>query len=286
MREQEGGRSGEGPPAPGPVPVLMLHDVTPPGMSPKDPYSLDIDELSGLLDDLLALGWTTGSLATLRAPGPEPGLAGDAAGPPARCCLLTFDDAHRGVLQRALPLLAARGMVGTIYAIAGRTGRDPRHLDGEELRALAAAGWTLGTHGDSHRHLTGLDPDEVAAEWRDSRERLEELTGLPVVHGSLPGGRGGERELLAARAAGLLSVATSRPGLWRSPRADFAIPRLVARRSLRGHRLRRALDGAPASLLPARGRYAALGLVQRLLGDPLYDRVRELLTGWRAGARG
>jgi len=258
-----------------PVPVLMLHDVDPPGRSGRDPYAIDADALARLLDLLQELGLHTAT--------PEELLSGDARQP---AVMITFDDARTGVLEQALPLLAARGQRGVVYAISGRTGRRPGFLDGEGLCSLARAGWTIGSHTVSHRHLTGLTRVELAEEWRRSRAELEEVLRRPVLHGSLPGGRGRAREQEEARRAGLTSLATSVPGLWRSTGERFAIPRLTVRGDPQRGRLALALSGDLRWLLAARARHFALGLLKQVLGDRTYDRLRQRLLGVGAGEEG
>lgn len=262
-------------PFPFPVPVLMLHDVTADGAAGPDPYAISAGELARALDLVCAAGLHTATLDE---------LLGGAARQPA--AVVTFDDARAGVLERALPLLAARGQRGVVYAISDRSRGRAGFLDGEGLRSLARAGWTVGTHGATHRHLTGLSLAALRDEWIRSRSELEDLLAAPVRHGSLPGGRGRSREQREAAQAGLTTLATSFPGLWLDREQRLCIPRVTIRRGMSAGQLALALRGDLRWLLPARGKHQALELAKRLLGDPLYDALRERLLGVGAGEEG
>src|SRR5262249_52549281 len=86
---------------------------------------------------------------------------------PERAVLITFDDAFAAAVREARPRLAAAGMRGTFFCVAGHLGgrsdwasRTPDAPIGElasvdELRALAAGGHELGSHGWSHTPLDG-----------------------------------------------------------------------------------------------------------------------------------
>jgi len=257
----------------------MYHDVTAPHADPPadDPYAVSRTTLAATLTLLREHGFVGLTLSDLLLPGGLPSSE--------RAVVLTFDDARRGVLEHALPELSRHCFKGVVYAISGRSGQ-ARFLNAEGLRSLAAAGWDVGSHGVTHRHLSGLPRAALDWEWQRSRGDLEDTLGRPVRHASLPGGRGGRREARAASRAGLVSLGTSVPGLWRCPLRPLAIPRFAVRS---GHSPRLVLDLALGRWGPVsreRLRHGALGGAKALLGDRLYDRLRRTLTGAGAGEAG
>src|SRR4051812_25578445 len=68
---------------------------------------------------------------------------------------ITFDDGNASDVEHALPALQARGLKATFFVVAGRLG-EPRFLDAADVKALAAAGMTIGCHGMRHRPWRGL----------------------------------------------------------------------------------------------------------------------------------
>lgn len=91
--------------------------------------------------------------------------------------LLTFDDGYADLLDAAIPALAERGLRAVFFVcteLLGRTSADPRasHLSWSDCADLLAAGHTIGSHGCTHRRLTGLAADEANAEVTDSLAAL------------------------------------------------------------------------------------------------------------------
>jgi peptidoglycan/xylan/chitin deacetylase (PgdA/CDA1 family) len=112
---------------------------------------------------------------------------------PANPIILTFDDGYEDAYTTALPALRARGMRGAFFIVTSLVGEDESHrtvrdeggirrryLIWPEVRALAAAGMEIGSHGVSHRRLPDLTGAEVRDELTRSRERLQLALGKPV----------------------------------------------------------------------------------------------------------
>lgn len=71
-----------------------------------------------------------------------------------------------------------------------------------DVRALVAAGMTVGFHTSRHHPLTTLDDAGLALALAEGRERLEELAGATIDVVGYPHGRADGRVADAARAAG------------------------------------------------------------------------------------
>jgi peptidoglycan/xylan/chitin deacetylase (PgdA/CDA1 family) len=131
--------------------------------------------------------------------------------------LLTFDDGYRGLIDRAIPALEARGIGALIFLVSAfigkwnewelnLPGRRFRHLGWDEIEDLARAGFSFGSHARTHRDLTRLSPEALRDELVRSREEIESRLGAPVRSLSYPYGRASgavrrEAELAGYRAA-------------------------------------------------------------------------------------
>ncbi len=151
---------------------------------------------------------------------------------------VTFDDAYRSVGTLAKPLLDRVGFPATVFAPTDYPGRGaPMAWPGidhwlggphehelvphswEELRALAASGWEVGSHTCSHARLTSLDDEALERELHESRERCSEQMDLPCRTIAYPYGDWDERVATAAGRAGYEAGATlalhpARPLAW------------------------------------------------------------------------
>lgn len=193
-----------------------------------------------------------------------------------RRVVITFDDGDVSNVEVALPLLAERGLRAEFFVTTDFIGQLGM-LAPDDIRRLAAAGMGIGSHGRTHAFLQDLDTAALMAELDDSRCRLQAICGRPIDSLALPGGRGGERELLAAQRLGYRHLLGSVPGPNRRPRRDGWMQRLAVTRNL-------PLDDFAALVqwrgLPPRwmkARHAALQMPKRVLGNDGYQRLRERL---------
>jgi len=92
--------------------------------------------------------------------------------------VIGFDDALTSVKTKAFPIMAARGLVGTVYADLRDIDEDPSpggdYMDFVDLRDLYAQGWDVGNHTATHPepNLTGLTLEEVKTELATCTQRL------------------------------------------------------------------------------------------------------------------
>jgi polysaccharide deacetylase family protein (PEP-CTERM system associated) len=78
-------------------------------------------------------------------------------------------------MSRLLDLLAEHEVRGTFFVLGWIAERHP-----ELVRAIAAAGHEVASHGQDHRRVTHQTPEEFRASVRRSKQVLEEVTGTPV----------------------------------------------------------------------------------------------------------
>ncbi|MGH9414798.1 MAG: polysaccharide deacetylase family protein [Terriglobales bacterium] len=179
---------------------------------------------------------------------------GDAAPRPSLC--ITFDDGYADNAEIAAEILDRLDLSATFFitsAAIGNPNQFPwdRHLAAppplmrwEQVRALHAAGFGIGSHTATHARLNGLSADELASQLTSSRARLQAVLGTPVVDFAYPFGGLGDCDAASREAVrvagyrccfachgGLIQVQDSRYRLNRvavSPRWH-ATPRAWAR---------------------------------------------------------
>jgi len=194
---------------------------------------------------------------------------------PDRAVAITFDDGFRSVVEHAAPMLHARSLPATVFAVAGHLGgendwptqpkRAPRRplASAEDLTELVAEGWEIGCHGLRHAPLAGASPGTLDKELIDARRDLAQATGTEVrafafPYGALPGADG--RDILAHHYA---AACTTDLGRVRSDSDVLALPRVETHYVRRPDLLRRAIDGTLDTYLGARRRLARARRVLR-----------------------
>jgi peptidoglycan/xylan/chitin deacetylase (PgdA/CDA1 family) len=135
---------------------------------------------------------------------------------------LSFDDGFVSDVEIALPALQERGVFATFFPLAGKLGR-PGHVDPTDLRALATAGMTIGSHGMRHRSWRGLDAKSSAEEFTVARSVIADAAGTQVRTAACPFGAYDRHVLAALHNHGYTQVFTSdrrraRLGSWLQPR--------------------------------------------------------------------
>jgi|SRR5579863_71433 len=190
------------------------------------------------------------------------------------CVALTFDDGCETDLLVTAPLLRDVGFNATLFIVGGFVGK-PGFVDRSRLRQLHDAGFEIGSHSMTHRHLTDLDDDELRGELRSSKDHLEQLIGSPVVHLSCPNGRWSSRVAQFAKQAGYQTISTSRVD-HNSSKTDLSnLARLAVMRDTSLEVFSRFVSGT--GLVRQQRKAAILGLAKRALGNSLYDKLRSML---------
>jgi peptidoglycan/xylan/chitin deacetylase (PgdA/CDA1 family) len=125
---------------------------------------------------------------------------------------ITFDDFPKNAWTEGGPVLARHGVRGTYYTagdFCGRTLADTAFYDAQDLRALAAAGHEIGSHGFCHQPTPLLSDAELVADAGRNAEFLKPfLKGEAPVSYAYPFGRVSPRtkRLYAPRFASLRGV--------------------------------------------------------------------------------
>lgn len=248
---------------PRPATILMLHDVLPDGRP------LDESGFTGPGPDRYKIRRPLFEELVRRA-----GAAGT---------ILTFDDGGRSALDVVAPVLAEHGLHGEFFIATSRLGT-PGFLDAAGVAELAAAGHVVGSHSHTHPEMMSALPEEqILAEWRTSIAVLEDITGRPVEHASVPNGFTNGAVLAAAQQAGIRTLFTSTPTRRRRTHATMDVVGRFAVLAVDDHRRAVALaSGALRPRLRQQARWNALALSKQLLGQR-YPAVRSRILRSTAG---
>jgi len=191
--------------------------------------------------------------------------------------VLTFDDGHSSNYEIAFPLLEEQHRKATFFITGGWTGTRTGFMGWDQLKALQAAGHTIGAHGWSHKLLTHCDKDQLHKELVDSRNLLQDRLGTAVTTLSFPGGRFNQRILLACADAGYTQLYTSIPQVETTPMGS-----LVGRTNVHGDWTLARIASLFASDEHAMNRLRREDKLKRLvmgvLGDTLYASLWAILN--------
>ncbi|HWE26021.1 MAG TPA: polysaccharide deacetylase family protein, partial [Myxococcales bacterium] len=165
------------------VPIVTFHSVS----TATDGFTVAEETFTKTLDALRGRGFHTVTFHDWLAHEDQK------AALPVDPIILTFDDGYQDAYTTVLPALRAREMKAAFFVVTSFVGHDEAHrvvrqeegtarryLIWPEVRALAAAGMEIGSHGLTHRRLLDLNADEARRELKDSKEQLEAVLGRPV----------------------------------------------------------------------------------------------------------
>ena len=222
--------------APGPVPVLMYHEVCASPHPAFQRYTVTVREFTRQMRLLAALGYETIDLDTLvRARAGKGSL-------PRRPVIITFDDGYQGSVDHAVPVLRAHNFTACFFLVAGLMGDSSRWMLPElgidlplmgwdTARKLGAEGFRFGAHTMTHPKLTGLDTVGCRTELIEARKHIEQELSRPVLHLAYPFGSYDRSVQVLAAEAGYVTACSTRPGL--SPADDDLLA--LHRVSVYGH---------------------------------------------------
>jgi peptidoglycan/xylan/chitin deacetylase (PgdA/CDA1 family) len=118
----------------------------------------------------------------------------------ARARRRAFRRLHRWLEQ--LPLEEREAVLALWESHRSPDARNDGPLDWNGVREAAARGLDMGSHTVRHLHLTRLGADALAAELVESRQRLEEELGRPIMALAYPSGDHDARVVEAVERAG------------------------------------------------------------------------------------
>jgi len=104
---------------------------------------------------------------------------------PLKPIVITFDDNQLNSYENGVPILEKYGHTAVFYLITNRLDQKVM-INRERALDLIARGMDVQSHTVTHAGLSGLSPDQIDWQLRESKRVLEELTGKPVRHVAYP----------------------------------------------------------------------------------------------------
>ncbi len=132
---------------------LFFHYVS--AGAPERRMTVSVAELRAAIEGQRAAGRRAVSLLEYATAPPDDG-----------CFTISFDDAHASIRDHAAPLIAELGVPATLFVPTAYVGTSSELLGWDDLRRLAGAGWTLGSHAHTHPRMGWRLYDEDAAAHR------------------------------------------------------------------------------------------------------------------------
>jgi peptidoglycan/xylan/chitin deacetylase (PgdA/CDA1 family) len=126
---------------------------------------------------------------------------------PNRYAIITIDDGHGSCLMAA-DKLTSLGHGATFFIVRDYSLNKSGYLRPAQLQDLHRSGFSIGSHGVSHRKLSRLSPSDCMFELQDSRKWLEDTVGREICHFAAPGGYYNDTVVNQAFDAGYKSFAT------------------------------------------------------------------------------
>jgi peptidoglycan/xylan/chitin deacetylase (PgdA/CDA1 family) len=118
--------------------------------------------------------------------------------------LFTFDDGYEHLADVLPPLMDKFALRPVIFVPTANIGKDNAwdyshwfqstpHLDRSQIQELSKLGAMFGSHGHSHRSLTGVGDGALKDELERSKAMLEDICGIEVTSLSYPFGKVDQR---------------------------------------------------------------------------------------------
>lgn len=123
---------------------------------------------------------------------------------PPKPIILTFDDGSETIYTTAMPIMQKYGFTGTAYIVYNYMWV-PGYMDTDQVQALHAAGWEIGSHGTSHTDLPS-HPGRQENEIVGSRRKLQAQLDVPVLSFSYPFGTYDKDSLYFVHYAGYVAA--------------------------------------------------------------------------------
>lgn len=120
---------------------------------------------------------------------------------------LTFDDGTLSDLKYAMPFLLEQGIPASFFISPQAPDLE---MEWNQVREISNAGFTIGSHGLTHKSLAAIGTEERFYEMSESRKILEQEISKPVSLFAFPYGHYNGACLFAAKLAGYTAVFTTR----------------------------------------------------------------------------
>jgi peptidoglycan/xylan/chitin deacetylase (PgdA/CDA1 family) len=185
---------------------------------------------------------------------------------PPHYVVFTMDDGHESSM-RAADIFEMQGSKATFFLTRDRSLKKPDFIREPQIRELRNRGFSVGTHGTTHRKLTFLSKAVCADELRGSKEWLEDVIGEEVRYMAAPAGFINTQVVQLASELGYTLIGTCRE--WMNSANRMILPSRVNRVNVRNHfslrTFRHAIEGYPGFYAWRQVRSAALAIPKQVL---------------------
>ena len=185
---------------------------------------------------------------------------------PSHYVVLTVDDGHEDSLWFA-DLLGKCDGHASFFLTRDKSASKPGYIREKDIRELRKRGFSVGTHGTTHRGLTFLPEQQCLAELVESKRWLEDVIGEEVRYMAAPGGFINAHVMNSAYECGYALVGTCNE--WMNSPEKMALPCTVSRVNLRQHfslkTFRHILEGHPGFYTWRQVRALSLWIPKQLL---------------------
>ncbi len=168
------------------IPILVYHDIS----DTESPWCVSPQEFEAQMKLLKQEGYHTISLTELDE------RIKNNSGSEKKLIVLTFDDARKGAIITAYPLLKKLSFTATVFIVPQWIDRAPLppeenysdFLTWEELKQLKNSGWGMGSHTFSHRNLKEIDKETVLKELTQAENAIAQHLNTKPEHFAYPFG--------------------------------------------------------------------------------------------------
>ncbi len=185
---------------------------------------------------------------------------------PPHYVVVTIDDGHESSM-RAADLFEMHGVKATFFLTRDRCLKKSGFIREPQIRELRKRGFSLGTHGTTHRKLTFMSKQACAEELRGSKEWLEGVIAEEVRYMAAPAGFINAQVFHLASGFGYSLIGTCRE--WMNSAQMMLLPSRVNRVNVRHHfslrTFRHAIEGSPGFYSWRQVRSALLAFPKQLL---------------------
>ena len=196
------------------IPIFIYHSVKPDTASEtqiqKD-YSVTPEMFEQQLQYLQQNGYTPITMSEF-----EREVLSGTTSPIAKPVLLGFDDGWENQYVYAYPLLKKYNMKAVFYIYTNPISRDRRFMSWGQIKELDAAGMEIADHTLTHPYLQKLSPEALRHEILDSKKKLEEELGKPMLHFASPFGYTSPEVVALLKEGGFHTGRTGHPGTYHS----------------------------------------------------------------------
>ena len=130
---------------------------------------------------------------------------------PSKPIILSFDDGYSDNLWAATQL-HAQHLQGVFFVVT-KTLNTPEHLTTANIKYMYSLGMEIGSHGKYHVDLRKIRFDKVGQQMTESKKKLEEIIGVPVISFCYPNGGYNRHIGKACRDAGYWFARGTNPGV-------------------------------------------------------------------------